>query len=188
MVRCGSQNPVTPHIPPTATSAEHADWLEGRFGPVPLTILSWVRLTGDVWLVGTHPQWTASAEADPLAIELEGSRHGGLSFRRSLEEGYEGWRTWLPKLGDSLYTLPVAPDRFHKANTSGGEPYGIIVPDACADALITGEITMPFADYLNWVFRHGGFPRPPTPPANCGYATPSPRACRPSDHRAARHT
>jgi hypothetical protein len=43
---------------------------------------------------------------------------------------------------------------------SGGPPYGIIVPDACADGLFAGETTMPFVAYLNWVFRHGGFPWP----------------------------
>lgn len=96
-------------------------------------------------------------------IELEGSRYDGASIRRHFEDDHEGWRTWLPELGDSLYTLPVAPDRLHKANTSGGEPYGIIVPDGCADALITTETTMPFVDYLNWVFRNGGFPWPADP-------------------------
>lgn len=159
----GSQTPATPHVPPTSAAGEHADWLEDRFGPVPLTILSWVRLTGDVWPVGTHPQRAASQAADPLVVELEGSRYGSASFRRSLEDDHEGWRTWLPQLGDSLYTLPVAPDRLHKASTSGGEPYGIIVPDGCADALITGETTMAFVDYLNWVFRNGGFPWPADP-------------------------
>src|SRR6266516_1310240 len=47
---------------------EHAGWLEERLGSVPLTLLSWVRLVGDVWLVGTHPQWATSASADPLVI------------------------------------------------------------------------------------------------------------------------
>src|SRR5215510_10193351 len=42
-----AQTPVTPYIPPTAAAAELADWLEERFGPVPLTLLSWVRLVGD---------------------------------------------------------------------------------------------------------------------------------------------
>ncbi len=61
------QTPVTPHIPPTQTAAQHADWLEQRFGPVPLTLLSWVRL------VGTHPEWQTSASADPLVIQIEGT-------------------------------------------------------------------------------------------------------------------
>jgi len=72
-----AQDPVTPHVPPAAGAAAHADWLAGRFGPVPMTLLSWVRLVGDVWLVGTHPQWAESASADPLVIEAEGSRYPG---------------------------------------------------------------------------------------------------------------
>jgi hypothetical protein len=72
-----AQEPVTPHFPPAAGAAAHADWLQQRFGPVPMTLLSWVRLVGDVWLVGTHPQWAESASADPLVIEAEGSRYPG---------------------------------------------------------------------------------------------------------------
>jgi hypothetical protein len=66
------QAPVTPYIPPTAAAAELAGWLEERFASVPMTLLSWLRLVGDVWLVGTHPHWAASAAADPLVIELRG--------------------------------------------------------------------------------------------------------------------
>jgi hypothetical protein len=46
-----------------------------------MTFLSWVRLVGDVWLVRTHPQWAASASADPLMIEAEGSRYPGEPIR-----------------------------------------------------------------------------------------------------------
>jgi hypothetical protein len=28
------------------------------------------------------------------------------------------------------------------------------------DGLFVGETAMPFVSYLNWVFRHGGFPWP----------------------------
>jgi len=54
--------------------------------------------------------------------------------------------------------LPVAPDRLHKENVSGGGPYGFVVPDGCADALFVGETITPFVSYLNQVFRNGGFP------------------------------
>ncbi|HCU95032.1 MAG TPA: hypothetical protein DHU96_20920 [Actinobacteria bacterium] len=58
------------------------------------------------------------------------------------------------------FVLPLAPDRLHKENVSGGPPYGIILPDACVDGLFIGETTMPFVSYLNRVFRNGGFPWP----------------------------
>jgi hypothetical protein len=49
------QAPVIPYIPPTEAAEELAGWLEGRFAAVPMTLLSWLRLVGDVWLVDTHP-------------------------------------------------------------------------------------------------------------------------------------
>src|SRR5690242_1342154 len=51
------QTPVRPHIPPTAGAAAYVDRLSERFGAVPLTLSSWIRIVGDVWLVGTHPAW-----------------------------------------------------------------------------------------------------------------------------------
>jgi hypothetical protein len=158
-----AQTTTTPYFGPAAAAPEHAGWLEERFGPVPLTVLSWVRLVGDVWLVGTHPQWTASASADPLVIELAGSRYPGTSIRGHFEDELQAWYEYAAQQPDvGPFQLPVAPDRLHKDNVSGGPPYGIIVPDACADGLFVGETTMPFVSYLNWVFRNGGFPGPTT--------------------------
>lgn len=50
-----AQDPVTPHVPPAPGARAHAQWLDERLGPVPMTLLSWVRLAGDVWLPGSHP-------------------------------------------------------------------------------------------------------------------------------------
>ena len=159
-----AQDPVTPHVPPTGGAASYADWLQERFGPVPLTLLSWVRLVGDVWLVGTHPQWAASASADPLVIEAEGSRYPGEPIRDHLEDEHEHWQEWAAHdLGAGLFVLPLAPDRLHKDNVSGGPPYGLILPDGSADGLFAAETTMPFVSYLNWVFSHGGFPARTSP-------------------------
>lgn len=155
------QAPVIPHVPPSAASAELAGWLEERFVAVPMTLLSWLRLVGDVWLVGTHPQWASSAAGDPLVIELEGSRWPGEPMQRYFEGELESWHEWAG--ADRMFVLPVAPDRIHKNNVSGGPPYGIILPDGCADGLFAGETTMPFVSYLNWVFSNGGFPWPTFP-------------------------
>jgi hypothetical protein len=153
------QAPVTPHVPPTAGAGAFADWLARRFGPVPMTLLSWVRLTGDVWLVGTHPQWAESGSADPLVIEAEGSRYPGETSRGYFEDEHEQWREWAAQdPGAGLFVLPLAPDRLHKDNVSGGPPYGVILPDGSADGLFAAETTMPFVSYLNQVFSHGGFP------------------------------
>lgn len=154
-----AETPETPHIPPTAAAEEHARWLQERFGMVPLTLLSWVRLVGDVWLVGTHPDWPSSAAADPLVIQVEGSHYPGASIRDHFESEWRRWQELIdedPEYG--LFQLALAPDRLHKDNVSGGGPYGVVVPDACADGLFVTETTMPFVDYLNLVFAHGGFP------------------------------
>jgi hypothetical protein len=92
-----AQEPVTPHFPSAAGAAAHADWLAGRFGPVPMTLLSWVRLVGDVWLVGTHPQWAGSASADPLVIEAEGSRYLGEPIRGCFDSEHEVWEAALAR-------------------------------------------------------------------------------------------
>ncbi len=115
-----------------------------RFGPVPMTLLSWVRLLGDVWLVGTHPQWAAPGSGDPLVIEAEGSRYAGEPIRGYFEDCHEQWREWAaddPAAG--LFVLPLAPDRLIKENISGGPPYGVILPDACADGLFAARPRCP---------------------------------------------
>jgi hypothetical protein len=53
-----------------------AGWLEERIGVVPMTLLSWLRVVGDVWLVGTHPQWPESglaAASNAIAATAPGS-------------------------------------------------------------------------------------------------------------------
>ncbi|WNV86996.1 hypothetical protein [Umezawaea sp. Da 62-37] len=158
-----ARTPVRPHTPPTPEASAHVDWLERRFGAVPMTLSSWARIVGDVWLVGTHPRWPTSAAADPLVVEVEGSRHpGGPSIRGFVDDE---WNGWLELQGEDPgaagpFVLPLAPDRLHKDNTSGGGPYGIVLPDTCVDGLLTCQTTMPFVSYLNWVFGEGGFPWP----------------------------
>lgn len=62
----------------------------------------------------------------------------------------------------TLFVLPVAPDRPTKGDVSGGPPYGVVLPDSCADGLFVGETTTSFVSYLNGVFATGGFPHAPT--------------------------
>jgi hypothetical protein len=157
------RSPVQPHLPPTPDAAAYADWLEQRFGVVPMTLLSWVRLVGDVWLVGTHPQWSTSASADPFVIEVEGSLDSrGSQIREYVDDKWSRWQQDPAEDPNAtgLFVLPLAPDRLHKENTSGAGPYGIVLPDGCVDGLFTWDTTLPFVSYLNWVFSEGGFPWP----------------------------
>ncbi|GAA4262088.1 hypothetical protein [Dactylosporangium darangshiense] len=150
------ETPAKPFVPATETSAQHALWLRERFGAVPMTLLSWVRLVGAVWLVGTHPDWPESSAADPLVLDAEGLRYG-----EPIRDYYdEIWQAHLEDDRPGLFVLPLAPDRLHKSNTSGGGPYGMILPDGGVEGVFAGEVDMPFVSYLNWVFSHGGFPWP----------------------------
>jgi hypothetical protein len=67
---------------------------------------------------------------------------------------------WLSRYRRPPVRSAACPDRLHKENVSGGAPYGIVLPDACADGLFAADTAMPFVSYLNWVFRNGGFPWP----------------------------
>ena len=233
--------PIVPIRPPTADAAPLAHWLSDRFGAVPMTVSSWLRVVGDVWLAGTHPSWQGSAQTDPLVLELEYSRYQGGSARGFYEGELDAWRdpagedpsaltplgsrvepgmtggarltggpqvtgrrrvpggpqltggprvpggpevtggpgvthgpgrtdgpevtdgprmTGEPDSARPVFVLPVAPDRLHKANISGGSPYGFRVPDGCAEGIFVAEEAMPFIEYLNRVFACGGFPGP----------------------------
>lgn len=150
--------PVVPFRPATTVAPQLVAWLEAQFGPVPLVLSSWIRLVGDVWLVGTHPAWSESSGADPLVIELEGTRYPGGSISNYFVSEYEAWVEEVAQ--DSAvgsFVLPVAPDRLHKANVSGGVPYGFRMPDGGADGVFVADGDMSFVSYLNLLFQNGGF-------------------------------
>ena len=151
------ETPTVPFAAPSAEAENQVRWLEERFGVIPMTLSSWIRLVGDVWLVGTHPHWPNSAAADPLVLETEGTRYPASNYRDHLEGEFAAWRE-APH--GAPFSLPVAPDYLHKSNTSGGAPYGVLLPDACADAHLTINGGMGMVPYLRWVFEWGGFPRP----------------------------
>lgn len=145
------------HIPPTDDAAVLVDWMEQAFGPIPLTVAAWIRQVGDVWLVGDHPDWPGSDLADPLVVEFEYSAYPGSEVRDHYKDEHDEWleaRNYDKELTFQIY---FAPDDLHKANTSGGEPYGIQVPDTAVDGLcVTSD--QYFVDYLNAAFAAGGFP------------------------------
>lgn len=154
----GERAPEIPHVAPGTGVAPVEAFLTERIGDVPLTLLAWLRIVGDVWLVGTHPDWPDSSAADPLVLELEGSRYPGHSIVTYFEEELDEADP------DEPFVLPVSPDRLHKAGISGGPPYGILLPDGCADGVFAGERTTTFVSHLNDVFRGGGFGVPPRSP------------------------
>jgi hypothetical protein len=92
------------------------------------------------------------AEADPLWVDSPETALGCLG------EWQEQRAEQHPEVVGRL-TVDLAPDQLHKANISGGPPYGITVPSAAADAVLENEAHgLPFVAYLRWCFRWGGFP------------------------------
>jgi hypothetical protein len=76
-----------------------------------------------------------------------------------LAEWEERRSTVDPDLDDPC-KLDLAPDYLHKANISGGAPYGIELPYLGADPVfVHEEHGLGFVDYLRLAFRWGGFPR-----------------------------
>lgn len=151
--------PVEPFVPATGAAAALVPWLESTFGVLPMAVASWIRLVGDVWLVGTHPRWAESSAADPLVIELEYSRYPDGSAREFYLGELDAWRDETAHDPDAgAFALPVAPDRLTKGDVSGGGPYAVPVPDAGAEGVFVAGTPVPFVTYLNAVFRHGGFP------------------------------
>jgi hypothetical protein len=119
-------------------------------GPMPISVRAWYEQVGGVSLNGSHPAINPrqskepSYAADPLMV----APPQDLIEMLEMEEDEDGEiRLW------------IAPDDLHKANVSGGSPYSIAIPNACADALFEDEWHhTTFVKYLRIAFQWGGFP------------------------------
>jgi hypothetical protein len=144
---CRSQ-PIEPLVPPS--DVMRADWaeLEAQAGPLPLSLVAFWQEVGAVDLVGMHPAWPDGL--DPLVVDPP---EGALSFLFDVEES-EG------ELEGAGWFAGLAPDDLHKDNVSGGDPYGVRLPDPSADFLFLYERhSLRFVPYLRLaILRWGGFP------------------------------
>ena len=135
------------HVPPGPQARKHLARLEKIAGTLPLSLRVFYEVVGAVDWMGRHPKLapeSSSICADPLVVF-------------PLEEALEECQQRMEDEGETFIT--IAPDELHKADTSGGEPYEIAVPDLCADAeLLNERHQLLFVDYLRLCFRFGGFP------------------------------
>jgi len=117
--------------------------LESEAGPLPLSLFTFWQEVGAVDLVGGHPAWPDGL--DPLVVDPP---EGALSFLYDEEDESQGQFAGL------------APDDLHKDNTSGGDPYGVRLPNPAADFLFVYERhNMLFVPYLRLaILQWGGFP------------------------------
>ena len=117
-----------------------------RHAIMPLSIRAFFEVVGEVSLIGTHPSIAprnGDVAPDPLVVE---------AFDEGMVE-YDDAEEETP------VALMIAPDDLHKADTSGGDPYAIAIPDPRADGIVLNERhRLLFVDYLRLCFRFGGFP------------------------------
>jgi hypothetical protein len=130
-------DPLTP--PSSAMQADRKE-LESEAGMLPLSLIAFWNEVGAIDLVGMHRSW--SDGLDPLVVDPP---EGALSF--------------LFDEGDGIF-VGLAPDDLHKDNTSGGDPYGLQLPNPSADFLLMNERhNMLFVPYLRLaILEWGGFP------------------------------
>lgn len=147
----GFEFEADPLVPPPADAAAQLDTLEAEIGFLPIALRIWFEEVGQVNLNGTHPEWSFEFP-DPLVVDAP------------VEYICSEYETWAADRGSEWdrgtgFEVPVAPDYLHKANVSGGMPYGLAVPNPGADGLLLWEPHQTtFVNYLRIAFRMGGMP------------------------------
>lgn len=131
---------VDPLAPPSDQMQADCEELEAEAGPLPLSLVAFWKEVGAIDLVGMHPSWPSGL--DPLVVDPP-----------------EGALSYLEDEGEGIF-IGLAPDDFHKDNTSGGDPYGLELPNPSADFLLMyTPYDLLFVPYLRHaILRWGGFP------------------------------
>jgi hypothetical protein len=129
--------------------------------PLPVSLRAFWEVVGGINFVWDYERGGAPdlgvdlpmEEMDPLCVDPP-------EVVTRLFEEWEEQRSGVdPELADP-FNLDLAPDYLHKANISGGGPYGIELPFLGADPVFANEAhQLPFVDYLRLCFRWAGFPR-----------------------------
>jgi hypothetical protein len=136
--------------------------IEGVTGaPLPVSLHAFWQVVGGINFVWNYER----GDPPELGVDLPMDGMGPLwvDSPREATHLFEVWEDQrsgvdLPVAGP--FQLDLAPDYLHKANTSGGAPYGIELPFFGADPVFMNEDhELPFVDYLRLCFRWAGFPR-----------------------------
>jgi hypothetical protein len=134
---------------------------ESTGAPLPVTLRAFWETVGGINFVWDYESGEAPDlgvalpmdEMDPLCVDTP-------EVVAHVFEEWEERRSGIdPELADP-FNLDLAPDYLHKANISGGGPYGIELPYPGVDPVFANEAhELPFVDYLRLCFRWAGFPR-----------------------------
>jgi hypothetical protein len=130
------------HTPPNRRVDTQIRQLEKVAGTLPISLRAFYEIVGSVDWIGNHVHLLPTSRSlctDPLVV---------LPIEIALEVA-----------GEEATGILIAPDELGKANTSGGDPYQVEVPNAAADGILEFERHhLHFVEYLRLVFRFGGFP------------------------------
>jgi hypothetical protein len=131
---------MPPLTPPSARMHADVEELEAEAGPLPLSLRTFWQEVGSVDFVGMHPAWPDGL--DPLVVDPP-----------------EGPLSDLFEDENEIFAA-LAPDDLHKDNVSGGDPYGLTLPNPAADfAFMYERHELLFVPYLRLAILHwGGFP------------------------------
>lgn len=134
---------MPPYTPPSDDMRDAQLELEEVAGPLPLSLAAFWNIVGAVDLVGMHPDWPDGL--DPLVVDPP---EGALAWIEDTYGEEEG-----------LFAA-LAPDDLHKDNVSGGDPYGVRLPQPAVDFIFENEPHgLYFVEYLRLaILKWGGFP------------------------------
>jgi hypothetical protein len=155
------------HKPAPAADGKVAKAIEKITGsPLPPSVSAFWEVVGGIDFVWNYKEGDAPSllgvdlpieELDPLCI-APARRCAFLVDEWNDAHDPEFGDDW-DDADDDGFRLDLAPDALHKANISGGAPYGMVLPFDGVDPPFAGEPhQLPFVDYLRLCFRFGGFP------------------------------
>ena len=149
------QHPLETMGMPGAEADRQLGHLEKRVGIIPAALAAFWRNVGSVDLTGRHPEWTGCDYPDSLLVySVDAALSEANEYLELDDPATEYWAS-----ASGVFRAPIAPDKLHKENVSGGMWYGVEIPNASDDPIVLEEgHDLPFTEYLEFALRWGGFP------------------------------
>lgn len=165
----GYQFEGIPYQPPTAETLDQLELFEENIGLLPLSLRALYETVGEIDLRESFTRKSRTIlTVEKLVKGLSWAYSDALvvfPVAAAIEE-YHEWQSFVEVDGPEEagpFQVPIAPDALHKANVSGGAPYGIKMPNEGMDGLLLeGDEEewhhTTFVNYLRICFKWGGFP------------------------------